>query len=219
MKIVSTINMKGSNMLVVRVLFICLIILSNTSFANSGNENPTKPNDVLLQNKNSPALSLLNESYKQRITELKSENELLIKKLGDLESSLDALADKNAEHSNKLSFAEWSGILLACVAVIVTVLGVVVALFSFVGYKKVLDSAKDTANEVANEQVAAKIHDSTRAELQALFSNKALFDKNSAEYKNLAPVRKFLLEAVAKVIYRDIQFDTSDHESDTGNEE
>ena len=40
MKVVSTINMKGRNMLVVRVLFICLIILSNTSFANSGNENP-----------------------------------------------------------------------------------------------------------------------------------------------------------------------------------
>ena len=96
----------------------------------------------------------------------------------------------NIKNDEKVSFAEWSGILLASVAIILTVLGLVIAVFSFFGYKKMINSAEETARIKAEEIILSKIHETTESELIKLFEGNKL--------------DQVLTNAAAKVIYRGI---------------
>lgn len=146
-----------------------------------------------------------------------NENLKLSKRINRLEEALNrqtsVIGELKADEKS-MDYAQWSSIMLASVALILTVLGIVLALFSFVGYQKVLDSAKKTATEVAGLQVENKIDESTRTELEKLFSKQAMSDTESSEYKKVEPIRAFLLEAVAKVIYREISFDSQSSRSE-----
>ncbi len=118
------------------------------------------------------------------------------KKLNDLEQQINKL-----DNSGGMNFAVWTGILLAAVAIILTALGVVMAIFSFLGYKKIMSSVHDIATSISEnvaEQVAREIAEDltpgvTEGVLIKLFEEKR-FDK-------------VINQAVEKVIYRGIQLE------------
>ncbi|EIZ1281895.1 hypothetical protein OTE47_001326 [Vibrio vulnificus] len=108
------------------------------------------------------------------------QTELLNQRLDSLEAqletlgeNLDGLKTKGVNDSLGMNFSVWTGILLAGVSAIVTTLGVVIAIGSVFGYKKIMDSsrreaervAKEEANQVAKEEVAERI---SRGEFNAL---------------------------------------------------
>lgn len=187
-------------------------------FANDGLRTPElKP--VASQSKppqNFPGSQQGSEISLDLVDTLKKQNSKLEKKIDVLETELRKqikLIEALKSNEDSMDYAQWSSIMLASVALILTVLGIVLAVFSFIGYQKVLDSAKTTATDVAGREVENKIHDTTKLELEKLFSKQAMSDSDSNEYKKLEPIRKFLLDAVAKVIYRGISFEGYDSNS------
>ncbi|WP_449576624.1 hypothetical protein [Lelliottia nimipressuralis] len=104
------------------------------------------------------------------------------------------------ENSSGMNFAVWTGILLASVAVILTVLGIAMAVFSFFGYKKIMASVKDVATTISateaaivSERLAPTV---TEDVLLKLIEGRS-FDK-------------IIYEAVQKVTYRGIRFSSED---------
>lgn len=150
------------------------------------------------------SLSKITEEQNKKMEKLLSkEKSIFNRKIDELESiiemqsvAFDSLtADLNSRPvSDGMSFEEWAGILLASVAIILTVLAVVIALVSFYGYRKIISSANEIATnksiEIASCLVKEKIHETTKIELVNLFEGNKLDD--------------FLLEAAGKVIYRGI---------------
>lgn len=61
---------------------------------------------------------------------------------------LEALRVNGVNDSLDMNFSVWAGILLASVAVLVTTLGVVIAIGSVFGYKKIMDSSRKEAERV-----------------------------------------------------------------------
>lgn len=103
---------------------------------------------------------------------LKELNEKYSTLLNKLES------DQNNKESN-FNFAIWVTILLGCVTIIITVLGVVVALISIFGYKKIKDSAqliaeeksKEVASQIAKDEVNKQLHGITIIEIARLIDD------------------------------------------------
>ncbi|MEX0604991.1 MAG: hypothetical protein WD623_05325 [Marinobacter sp.] len=124
---------------------------------------------------------------------------------------IDQLAEKvrYSNSTNGIDFAQWVGVLLACVAVIITVLGVVIAMFSFFGYRKIMSSAEDNAaekaREVACDLIKSTINETTKLELIKLFESNKLDD--------------FLMDAAGKVIYHGISRTHLDETNDDDNAE
>ncbi|MEZ8388252.1 hypothetical protein AB6C53_03175 [Vibrio splendidus] len=101
------------------------------------------------------------------------------KLISDLQKQqLDSAQQIIALSSSKddMSYAFWVSILLACVTIIVTVLGVVIAIISFFGFNHVKQSAKDAAeklsrsvaSEVAKEESNKKINEVAKTEIARL---------------------------------------------------
>ena len=96
---------------------------------------------------------------------LKTEINRLEEKLSEYENEIELLKARRVNDSLGMNFSVWTGILLASVAVIVTTLGVVIAIGSVFGYKKIMTSsreeaervARDEANLVAKTEVAERI--------------------------------------------------------------
>jgi len=78
-------------------------------------------------------------------------------------------SDKNTD------FAVWTGILLACVTIIITVLGVVIAIISFFGFRHVKESSKTAAilaaSDVAKSEANNRINEVAKAEISRLINN------------------------------------------------
>ena len=89
---------------------------------------------------------------KSELLEVVYEQQKIIQKL------LETTVVESAEPSNssEISYADMSAILLAAVAVIVTVLGVVVAILSLWGFRNIKASSIDAATTVSNE-IATKV--------------------------------------------------------------
>lgn len=76
-------------------------------------------------------------------------------------------------------FSSWISVLLGCVAILITVLGVLIGLISFVGYKNFKESTKEaaenisetTATTVAEKVVTSKIDSVAKVELARLIDN------------------------------------------------
>lgn len=76
-------------------------------------------------------------------------------------------------------FAIWTSILLGCVAIIVTALGVIIGLLALVGYKEIKNETKKTAESIAKQvseetssQVAnAQVNEITKTEVAKLIQN------------------------------------------------
>lgn len=74
--------------------------------------------------------------------------------------------------SSSISYADWAVIALTCVAVLVTVLGVLIALLSFWGFRNISKEAKNisekTASNITEREVASCINGIAKVELAKL---------------------------------------------------
>lgn len=104
------------------------------------------------------------------------------------------------ENSSGMNFAVWTGILLASVAVILTVLGIAMAVFSFFGYKKIMDSVKEVATTISTTEaaiVSERLAPTVTEDVLLKLIEGRSFDK-------------IIYEAVQKVTYRGIRFSSED---------
>lgn len=207
------------------IILVLLLILINPTLAFANNPQLHELRPIVSESSAPLSISKTNQSSADRlvlIELLQKQNAKLSEKVNLLENDLKKqteLIENLSNQNESMDYAQWSSIMLASVALILTVLGIVLAVFSFIGYQKVLDSAKATATEVAGKEVVDKIHETTKSELENLFSKQAMSDSDSNEYKKLEPIRKFLLDAVAKVIYRGISLNEYESNSSTRNEQ
>lgn len=196
-------------------LLLFLFVSGNQSFANDNLSKPLQENlPVVPENSSAPFNSPVVDETELSIKPQK-ENDHIIEHNYQLESRIKLLETQLIEQSyllkllnnkssissaqsSSMDFAQWSGILLGSVAIILTVLGVVIAIFSFIGYQKVKDNTEKVAKEVAEKSVSENIHKTTHDELLKVFSNDFLEKEEGKQ------VHKFLLDAVAKVVYRGI---------------
>jgi len=79
------------------------------------------------------------------------------------------LANQQETNSN-LEFPIWISIVLGCVAILVTVLGVIVAILSIFGYQKIKDSATKIAEEKTLETATTVAKDVVNDQLQGIAS-------------------------------------------------
>ncbi|MCG6316670.1 hypothetical protein K6U66_02520 [Vibrio alginolyticus] len=87
--------------------------------------------------------------------------------------------NRNLPSSTEFNYSAWVSILLASIGVLVTVVGVMIALISFVGYKNFKESTKeaaekiseDTASAIAREEVKNKINEIAKLELARLIDS------------------------------------------------
>ena len=97
--------------------------------------------------------------------------------IASLKSELSALQKKS---SNGMSFEVWTGILLACIALLLTVMGIGLGVLSFFGYKKILaksaESAEQIAAQIAKLTSEATTHDVVREELFRLIEDNRFDD-------------------------------------------
>ena len=100
-----------------------------------------------------------NHANEAKIKELESiitTQQGALKELNEKYSTLLNKLESDQNKESNFNFAIWVTILLGCVTIIITVLGVVVALISIFGYKKIKDSAQSIAEEKSKE-VASQI--------------------------------------------------------------
>ncbi|WP_368217393.1 hypothetical protein [Acinetobacter baumannii] len=74
------------------------------------------------------------------------------------------------EANTNLEFPVWISIVLGCVAILVTVLGVIVAILSIFGYQKIKDSATKIAEEKTLETATTVAKDIVNDQLQGIAS-------------------------------------------------
>ncbi|WP_395677766.1 hypothetical protein [Enterobacter sp.] len=117
-------------------------------------------------------------------------------KINELETKFNKL-----DNSGGMNFAVWTGILLAAVAIILTALGVVMAMFSFLGYKKIMSSVHDIATSIS-ENVAKEVAKEIAEDLTPGVTEGVLI--KLFEEKRFDTV---INQAVEKIIYRGIQLD------------
>ncbi|EHH1035572.1 hypothetical protein J7H95_002332 [Vibrio parahaemolyticus] len=118
-------------------------------------------NDALIER----SIGEVDAESKEQVHELNQKFERIEVQLETIESNLNALKLQGVNDSLGMNFSVWTGILLASVSAIVTTLGVVIAIGSVFGYKKIMDSsrgeaervAKEEANKVAKEEVSERI--------------------------------------------------------------
>ena len=138
-------------------------------------------------------------NLRQQYQELKVENKELVQSINMIKIELSENTDKNIKLSSVNSkleqelgsgrqYSTWTGILLACVAVIVTVLGVGIALMAFVGLRDIKKAAIDATLTQSESLVGKAIQDGAFNEL--------------------------IHSAVERAIYRDILSDTDFPEND-----
>lgn len=139
-------------------------------------------------------LLLINSQLEEKVTQLSRE----------VESLSVTPPQSNGISDDRFGYA---AVLLTSVAVIVTALGVVIAILSLIGYAKIKSTTKKAAEDAAKAVVLEKINQTVSAELIEIFSEENLNIDQEGEEKSASPIRKVILEAVAKVIYRDIYFD------------
>lgn len=103
-----------------------------------------------------------------------------------------------------MNFAIWIGILLASITVILTVLGIAMAIFSFFGYKKIMSSAKDVATSISTTE-ATKI---TKSLAPTVTKNVLLKLIDEGKFDEI------IENAVEEVTYRGIQFSPEETNQD-----
>lgn len=122
-------------------------------------------NGITLVDKNDIEINSINQNDRGFIDAEKKIYELALvvenqkKIIEKLEASQDELKENISEQKNKkvgVDYTTWVSILLACVALLVTIFGVVMAIISFIGIKNIKKATNDIAESVSTE-VAGKI--------------------------------------------------------------
>ncbi|WGO83622.1 hypothetical protein [Arsenophonus apicola] len=112
------------------------------------------------------------------------------------------------EDNSGLNFAVWTGILLASVSIILTVLGIVMAIFSFFGYRNMKNRAKDAATKISIEK-ASEVTEQLAPEVTERVLLKLINEGN---------FNKLIFEAVQKITYRGVEFSSGDMLEDSKQE-
>ncbi|WP_252106369.1 MULTISPECIES: hypothetical protein [unclassified Halomonas] len=123
----------------------------------------------------------------------------LIGRIESLEEVIGSILITSDYHvREKMSYSDWAAITLACVAILVTILGVLIALLSVWGYRNIAREAKTSAENVSNtissaiaqQQVENCINDIAKEELIKLIDSgdlqKHLEDAVDLIYRNYA---------------------------------
>jgi uncharacterized membrane protein len=122
-------------------ILTCIFISSNVQARKVVDQTNVSPPKIELEKlPNTPV-----ELYE--IQQLKIAIALQETKVQNLEKKLEAQI--KATNTAGISFEVWIGILLACIAILLTVLGLGMAILSFFGYNKVVSSAATSAETVA----------------------------------------------------------------------
>lgn len=132
-----------------------------------------------------------------------SQNLLVLNSLvNDQKQQISQMQEKidKLEDSSGLNFAVWSGILLTSVAVILTALGIVMAVFSFFGYKKMINGAKEAATRISTEK-ASEVTEELVPNITETVLLKLLEEGNFDD---------LIFEGIEKVAYRGIEFSGGD---------
>lgn len=188
-------------------LYLCLILTSTiphvanaeTTTAKSDSQSNVQTSELSSQSEKL-ALMKHNESDVLTLNSLVNEQKQQILHLQEKINKI--------EDSSGLNFAIWSGILLTSVAVILTALGIVMAVFSFFGYKKMINSAKESATKISTEK-ASEVTEKLAPEVTESVLLK-LMDQGNFD--------TLIFEAVQKVTYRGIAFSSGDMLEDSNQE-
>jgi len=124
-------------------------------------------------------------THKKKIYELSLIIQNQNKTLEKLEEQQEELKNKLIEQKatkTGLDYSGWASILLACVSVIVTIFGVVMAIISFIGIRNIKTATNNiaqnvstqVAKKVAEEKVESHLEDITVAEISKLISDGTL---------------------------------------------
>lgn len=140
-------------------------VTSSSSVVHSGEQANKPASDDTVQPPQ-PLLAIIMEQ-KKYIEQLEISNAKAFKEIDKLSSN------------KGVDYSAWVSILLASIGVLVTVVGVMIALISFVGYKNFKESTKeaaekisgDTASVVAREEVNNKINEVAKLELARLIDS------------------------------------------------
>ena len=122
----------------------------------------------------------LAESEKQELYSLINKNsqaiELLVANQEKLINEVNGV--KGVKGDAKVDYSGWTSILLACVGIIITVMSVILALISIIGYrnfrKSIELSVKKTSTEVAKQETVIQIDAVAKKELVRLIDEGAL---------------------------------------------
>ncbi len=99
--------------------------------------------------------------------------------ISNLQEKQEQLQEQIEKSEGRMSFSVWISVLLACVTIIVTVFGVIVAIVTFFGFKNVKESAiksaeelsTSVASEVARNEANRKINEVAKKEIAFLLDN------------------------------------------------
>ncbi|MFW1774853.1 hypothetical protein [Acinetobacter seifertii] len=173
--------MKNLNILLISILFVFSaqrVIAQervnlapsemNTSIIEEKKNNLTSENAQLIEKIKTQEsnFSELNKQYEQQ----KNELEKLVKDYTELKTSVE-IQKKSDE---LIGFSSWASFLLTTVAVLVTILGVVIAIISLIGFRGIKAQAEAIASATAETQVKVKLHQIAVKEFQKLIDEGAL---------------------------------------------
>jgi hypothetical protein len=144
------------------VSLILLLVLSPTLSANEIDAEQA-------ENEKTHGFSSQKENINKPIILLETRLEHQAQKIQKLEAELRSV---NSRRDDGMSFEVWAGLLLASSALLLTIIGIGIALLSVFGYRKLAKSSKEAAEKVsikvARETSEATANKATAAELVRL---------------------------------------------------
>ncbi|MFN1552092.1 hypothetical protein [Vibrio natriegens] len=128
----------------------------------------------------------------------------LDRRLESIESSLGSITNKD----KYFSYADWAAVAITCVAVLLTIVGLVIAVLAFWGYREIIDlttkSTAEKAHSVATQTIEDSINSVAKSELEKLINDGKL--------------RKPLQDAVDMILRNDPSSDDKKRTQDLFNE-
>lgn len=164
------------------LIFLLFSLFSHPVFSESSLVSMNVENLHLLQeNRELKSQILAQNNSLNEINNKYSDQKEALDQLNKDYYNLKIAFESQKKHDDSISFSSWASFLLTAVAVIVTVLGVVIALISFVGYREIKVQANAIATKAAEDQVKEKLHGIAIQEFGKLI-NQGAFNKqlNSA---------------------------------------
>lgn len=141
------------------LIFLLISLFSHPVFSESSLASVNVENLHLLQeNRELKSQILAQNNSLNEISNKYSDQKEALDQLNKDYYDLKIAFESQKKHDDSISFSSWASFLLTAVAVIVTVLGVVIALISFVGYREIKIQANAIATKAAEDQVKEKLH-------------------------------------------------------------
>lgn len=158
------------------LLPLLLCIISYSPVATATNTAPTKESQTETYQLSTPLSNEKADNLDLALLEVIEQQKKLISNLNEKQQHLQEQIDQS---EGEISFSLWVSVLLACVTIIVTVFGVIVALVTFFGFKNVKESAiksaeelsTSVASEVARREANQQINEVAKKEIAYLLDN------------------------------------------------